>query len=186
MAIENEHKFILRDHGALLAHCRSALAETRLQQFYLSPEGRFRLVERDGAPPERLFTYKKATRSGLLEIETEVGPEDYEIARAEAQAVLTKLRFDLDEGSGHWSVDFLTEGLGGAVYFALAEVEFPVGGRYEMPGFLAPHVDLAVPHAANPRFANARLIDRAYAARIVEEFKAEARRRGQGAQVIAM
>lgn len=173
MAIENEHKFILRDHGVLLELCRARWPEMRLQQFYLSPEGRFRLVERAMSPPEMLFTYKRPTRQGLLEIEVDVSAEDFAIAREEADAVLTKLRFDFAEGTGHWSVDFLTDGLGGPVYFALAEVEFPVGGTYAVPEVIRPHVELAVPHEDNPRFANARLIDRAYAAGVLDAYRRE-------------
>ena len=171
MGIENERKFVLRDHEALLARCREGWPEMRLQQFYLSPEGRFRLVERDGREPERIFTYKRPTTSGLLEIETPVSEEDYAIALAEAPAVLSKTRFDVDGGEGHWSVDFFTAGVGGPVYFAMAEVEFPVGGTYLMPAFVKPHVELEVPHRDNPTFASARLINRAYAARVVDDYR---------------
>lgn len=176
MAIENERKFVLRDHEPLLARCREGWPELRLQQFYLSPEGRFRLVECDGRIPERIFTYKRPTARGLLEIETGVTDDDFAIALAEAKEVLTKMRFDVTGGEGHWSVDFLTEGHGGPVYFALAEVEFPVGGSFRMPEFIEPHVELEVPHHENPAFSNARLIDRAYAVRAVAEYRARVAR----------
>lgn len=174
MPVEYERKYVLGDAEAAEAACvREGMERLDLQQFYVADGCRFRRVGRPGRPAEHFFTFKRDCGGRLLEVEADVAGEDYALALTQATAVLTKTRYDMAAGDAHWSVDFLRL-VTGRAYFALAEAETPEGASAPVPAFLARFVELEVPHAHNPLFANARLIDPAYAARCVADYRSGA------------
>jgi len=184
MAVEHEHKIVLKNadelHASLLAHNKAFLFE--IEQFYLDEHARYRRIvnfprSARAKVETYTFTYKRMIGDRLLEEEKETTREDFELARTAAVSSLVKHRFKFP---GHkrrheWDVDFLLTGRpeeGGKVYFGMAEIETPEGAEWAMLPFLEPYVELVVPREHSRMFTNARLTDPAYAARVLDEYRA--------------
>lgn len=119
MPIENELKYVLpRDFDAA---CLGGWERHDIRQAYLDDGPRIRQID-----AEYLFTYKKwAPQAGeLVEIETAISHEDFELLWPLCVESLRKTRYVKAIGEEEWVVDFLYDAAG-AVYFVLAEVEMP-------------------------------------------------------------
>lgn len=180
MAIENEFKFILQVSPELRDMLRHEEIPDdfeygycdRIEQFYLSDHVRFRHVP-DAEHPH-IFTFKQMIDGRLLEIETPVSAEDFDLAKKAATHGLKKERHvvyeHLDEGSLKWEIDFLFDGE--EQYFALVEIEVPEDSEVPLfPPFLKPYLVQRVPQEHNIYFTNFRLTDVAYARTAVEEYR---------------
>jgi len=181
MPVENEDKYVLAlDRAEALREILAAAGHPCLliDQFYLLPQVRYRRtrrLDRPGDPPGHEFTFKQAIDGRLLEQAFPVPEEDYALASRAAVSALHKARFSLPdaEPGAHWDVDFLLDGpaeRGGGLIFAIAECEYPEGGRHGMPDVLRGHVALAVPREHSPLFSNARLSEPGYAATVLERY----------------
>ncbi|MEQ1819451.1 MAG: hypothetical protein ABL871_12650 [Terricaulis sp.] len=127
-----------------------------------------RIRDQDGVAT---FTYKRMVASAreLVEIETEISREDFDMLWPECVTGLHKTRYAKRDDAGDWVVDFLRDGAG-ALYFVLAEVELPRG--VEAPSVIAPEIAPFVVHAVaatDSRFTNKRLTDVAYASELYRE-----------------
>lgn len=137
-----------------------------LDQFYLSDHVRFRRSEIEGEDTvQRCFAFKKEIDGRVLEIERLVSESDYLLAMGAAVSSLSKVRFKIPglERDSAWDVDFLLTQHGGDIYFALAEVEFPIGGQYAIPVEIAAFIAFSVPPESSHLFTNKRLSNQDYA-----------------------
>lgn len=176
MPIENEHKFVLKNHEELFQQLNQHHKQHLLDQFYLNENARFRRVEIEGREAvERCFTYKQMIDGKLLEIERLVSEADYLLAAGSAVSSLSKVRFKLlgAEPDTIWDIDFLLTHSGGDIYFALAEVEFPIGATYAVPQEIAPFIALAVPPESSHLFTNKRLSNQSYARMVLNNYPGE-------------
>ncbi len=162
MPIENERKYVLSpgfDTGRL-----KGWQVLEIRQCYMDDGPRIRQVGADF-----IFTYKKwAPHAGeLIEIETPISQEDFEMLWAMRVQAVQKTRYVKVVGDEEWVVDTLRDE-GGEVYFVLAEVELP---RFQAePGALPDEIAGYVVHAVaaeDTRFANKKLADREYALRLL-------------------
>jgi CYTH domain-containing protein len=175
MPIENERKFVLRDDGLLegqlagLPNVRRSL----LRQAYLDVSGiRVRSID-DAGPRRHVFTYKRAVKGQLVEIETEISAADFERLWSERRETLQKTRYSWNDGPFHWDVDFFKTD-DGHTYFAQAEVEMPEDHETPppLPPCLASHL-LALAPAGDQRFTSKRLADRGHAERLLAEIRSK-------------
>jgi len=192
MPIEHEHKIVLRDAERLFASLSPAMYRLRtIEQLYLNDNARFRHIRYDPSVPnspvsEYTFTYKQMIGGRLLEIEPREGvsKDDYELARTAAVSSLVKQRFVMaDHDGNHVDVDFLLTARpeeGGTIYFAMAEVETDEDAQWSVMPYLEPYVELVVTREFNWMFTNARLTDRSYAARVLNEYRVASRNLGGG------
>jgi len=164
LPVENERKFVLSKDASTAAF--EGWARSELRQAYLEDGPRIR--DADGA---RTFTYKRwiAAAQELVEVETEISHEDFDMLWSERAAALDKTRYAKTLPSGDWVVDFMRDGAG-EVFFVLAEVELPrgVAAPSSIPSEVAALVIHAV-DAADNRFTNKRLTDIAYATALYRE-----------------
>ena len=158
MPIENELKYVLPVDfdPAVLKDWR----RHDIRQAYLDDGPRIRHFGET-----YLFTYKKwipAARE-LVEIETAISAEDFELLWPLCEERVQKTRFIKDTDDGEWVVDFL-RGPRGGVYFVIAEVEM---SRFKKtPDAIPAEIDGAILHAVDAgdnRFTNKKLSDRDYA-----------------------
>jgi hypothetical protein len=183
MAVEHEHKIILKDWETL--HARLMEDKSRLvsiEQFYLDEHARYRRIHnhpisRRGYVEEYTFTYKRKIGDRLLEEEKESTKADYELARTAAVSSLFKHRFKYpgETRKHHWDIDFLMTARpeeGGRIYFAMAEIETPENARWRILPILEPYVELVVPREFSHLFTNARLTDQSYAAGAMDGYRA--------------
>jgi CYTH domain-containing protein len=161
MPIENEYKYVLRyDHD--LPEATGAYACV-IQQGYLSSETRIRLIEmpgKKGANRVGFFTFKRNTPDGLVEIETELDPLDFDRLWPSTHNRLEKVRFSFNEGAVRWDVDLF--GSHDEPYFVLAEAEVPEG---EPEPIICERLAgwLIKPVGKDPAFTSYKLADEAYA-----------------------
>lgn len=138
LPIENEIKYLLRaeafdaaleEHGPVVV----------IEQYYVAENCRVRSMRQVGLPARRVFTFKKATRSGLVEIETEIGEEDYDLLKEAAIGGISKTRTSFRRGEVEWDVDRFETGNG---CFVIAEPEMPLGMDVptELPSWLTRHL----------------------------------------------
>ncbi len=164
MPIENERKFVLAK--SFKPEALRGWAKTDIRQAYLNDGPRIR--EDNGACT---LTYKKwiAAAQELVEIETAISREDFDLLRSECVINVDKTRYAKRLPSGDWVVDLLRDGQG-AVYFVLAEVELPRGeaAPASIPEEIAPHIVHAV-DALDNRFTNKKLADITRAAALYAE-----------------
>lgn len=164
MPVENERKFVLaRDISPTVL-----VGWTRcdIRQAYLEDGPRIR--DQDGVAT---FTYKRmvAAAQELVEIETEISREDFDMLWSECAVALDKTRYSKQDGHGDWVVDFLRDSAG-ELYFVLAEVELPRG--VAAPSAIAAEIAPFVLHAVAPadsRFTNKRLTNVEYASALYLE-----------------
>jgi len=162
MPVENERKYVLSpafDAGRL-----KGWQALDIRQCYMDDGPRIRQIGADF-----VFTYKKwAPHAGeLIEIETPISREDFELLWPMRVQAVQKTRYVKVVGDEEWVVDFLRDDTG-EVYFVLAEAELP---RFqaepgavpeEIAGFLLYSVA-----ADDNRFTNKKLADRDYALRLM-------------------
>lgn len=138
MPIENEFKYPLRISEELIERLGVEFISERLEQGYLSKENRIRRST-SCEVAVCTFTFKTMTKSGLVEIETEISEEDFERLWPLASNRLEKTRYAFDAEGVHWDVDFF--GSLKAPYFAMAEAEVPEGHSQPEPcSWIADHV----------------------------------------------
>ena len=164
MPIENERKFVLSKDTPLSA--LEGWRLTHIRQAYLEDGPRIR--DEDG---DCTFTYKRmiAAAGELVEIETRISREDFDMLWSERTTALDKTRYANSCASGDWVVDFLRNS-DGELYFVLAEVELPRG--VSAPSSILDEIAPFILHAVEPmdsRFTNKRLTDVAYASALYNE-----------------
>jgi CYTH domain-containing protein len=168
MPVENERKYVLSpgfDAGRL-----KGWQEVEIRQAYLDDGPRIRQIGADF-----IFTYKKwAPHAGeLVEIETPISREDFELLWPLRVQSVQKTRHIKVVGDEEWVVDFLRDDAGD-VFFVLAEVELP---RFQaepraVVDEIADFVLYAVA-ADDNRFTNKKLADRDYALGLLAQVAAE-------------
>lgn len=173
MPVENEVKFALRDPDGALERALDAMggAATRsaVRQAYLDAPGlRIRRFE-SARGIEHVFSFKRAIDGEMVEIETAMDAPDFARLWTLRRESLEKTRFHLPAGDCGWDVDFFKDG--GATYFALAEVEMPVGRVVppDPPEVLRPYIAFAVA-PGDGRFTSRKLADVAHARRLAVEY----------------
>ncbi len=161
MPVENELKYILPldfDPKALDGWRRHDI-----RQAYLDDGPRIRQIDAD-----HLFTYKRwiPQAAELIEIETAITAEDFELLWPLRVESLQKTRFVCDIGDVEWVIDFLKDDPG-QVYFVLAEAEMPrhQTAPDEIPAEIADRILYAV-GAGDARFTNKKLANPAHAAKL--------------------
>ncbi len=164
MPVENERKYVLPTDfspGRLEGWTRFDIL-----QAYLDDGPRIRKFGED-----YLFTYKKWAPHAkeLVEIETAISQEDFDLLWPMRVEAVSKVRYILDTDDGEWVVDFLRDDKG-EVYFVLAEVELSRGQALPkvIPDAVHGHIVYAVA-AEDNRFTNKKLSDPDYAARLLEK-----------------
>lgn len=202
MPIERELKFVLNHSPSLMTDLRDAATSEKapvngvvcaygIDQGYLQKGSRVRKlspVYLNGIPsglvtPKHRFTYKQklSSQPGDLEIECDIEKSDFELAWAEAEHKLYKVRVVLPEGNFKFEVDHFyqskdhfTNGL--PPYLVVAEVELPHQGTefaytpdmLPLHPIIEKHLLVAVPEGDN-RFSNRKLGDADYVAKILKE-----------------
>jgi CYTH domain-containing protein len=164
MPIENELKYILPlDFDATTL---SGWEKHGIRQAYLNDGPRIRQINAD-----HIFTYKKwiAQVKELVEIETAISQDDFELLWSQRVQSLEKTRYEKHIGAAEWVVDFLHDP-SGRNFVVMAEVELP---RYVLqpdmiPDEIATRILYSVP-AGDNRFTNKKLSDPDYAAKMYEE-----------------
>lgn len=138
MPIENEIKYLLRAEAF-----EAAIGERGhvvvIEQYYVAENCRVRSTRSEDRPVRHVFTFKKATRSGLVEIETGIDEHDYDLLKESAASGIAKTRTSFQRGEVKWDVDRFETGNGG---FVIAEPEMPVGmdAPTEMPAWVTQHL----------------------------------------------
>jgi CYTH domain-containing protein len=202
MPIERELKFVLNHSSSLMTDLRDAAAAENapvsgtvcaygIDQGYLQKGSRVRElspVYLGGIPsgvakPHYRFTYKQklSNQPGDLEIECELTKADFDLAWAEAERKLYKVRVVLPRGNFKFEVDHFYESRdhfldGEPPYLVLAEVELPNQGTQfayspeDLPlhPIIEKHLLAAVPEGDN-RFSNRKLGDTEYVAKVLRE-----------------
>jgi len=177
MPIENERKFVLENDGKLEARLAQAPGVTRsiIVQAYLEAPGlRLRAIETAGRV-RYIFGYKRPIEGHTVEIETEIGREDFGRLWKLRQETLQKVRYSWPDGRFHWDVDFFKGG-DGCTYFAMAEVEMPAKDTVPppVPPRLAAHVLGGAP-VGDPRFTSKRLASRKHAEHLLADIRQKGR-----------
>ena len=173
MPVEFEMKFVLKDAEKLLAQFREEDL-IRIDQIYLKDGARFRRLQQ-GSKVKHVFTYKAKIAGKLLEVETPVTQDDFELAELGKVRELHKIRVIYrDPHTGLlWDIDFLLD-TDRTIYFAMAELEREDGDHspVRIADILRKHVELAVPYEHSTIFTNHKLTDEAYAATVLERYRA--------------
>lgn len=178
MPIENEYKWVLEprepevhDRLAAPAHVSPGFSIKFMRQGYLTPETRIREFKEEGLT-EYVFSFKRPVNGRMVEIETPMSREDFDLLWTTCQTTLTKTRYKFSEGEVHWDVDFL--GDGSRTYFALAEAEVPKDRpRPPLHTLLEPF--LIAPVDDNKAYSSHALADRDYALARLDELRDRAR-----------
>ena len=169
MPVENERKYVLAPDFS--SDRLTGWARFDILQAYLDDGPRIRKFGAD-----YLFTYKKWAPHAqeLVEIETPISREDFELLWPMRVEAVQKTRYILDTDDGEWVVDFLRDG-DGEVYFVLAEVELSRGQALPkaIPDAIHGHILYAVA-ADDNRFTNKKLADQDYARKMLEKVSDQA------------
>ncbi len=164
MPVENERKYVLSPDFS--SDRLEGWTRFDILQAYLDDGPRIRKFGAD-----YLFTYKKWAPHAkeLVEIETPISREDFDLLWPMRVEAVQKTRYILDTDDGEWVVDFLRDA-GGEVYFVLAEVELARGEALPkvIPDAIHDHIVYAVA-AEDNRFTNKKLSNEGYAARMLEK-----------------
>lgn len=176
MSIEHEYKYILdSDNTELINKLSSKYATQHIHQVYSTKNNRFRAIVKHGKKKTSVkwyHTFKKKINGEVLEIETEVEKDDFDmIQRGENLGELYKIRFTIPQEYGQWDIDFLlTAPLanGGTVYFSCCECEQPKEYEVIVPKILAKWIRYEVPHENSTLFSNFKLANQEYARTAIE------------------
>lgn len=179
MPIENERKYVLRDPEAILdiAIGGSSHLWTPIQQGYLPGDAR---VRRKNAVisalsgtliSEDFFTYKIATRHGLVEIEKQISQVDFDRLWEIADRKISKKRLVIvaDPEDEYWDIDVFLDDAG-VPYFAMAECEMTEGQDRPtwFPPQIEPFIIYEVPRERVLEFTNTRLTPEYCASLVLE------------------
>lgn len=179
MPVEHEYKYILNDDvEPLIKALTKKYPVQHIHQVYCTKNNRFRAIAKVGkkkVSAKWYHTFKKKINGEVLEIESEIPSEDFQMIRnAENLGELYKIRYTIPQEHGQWDIDFLlTAPLaeGGTRYFACCECEQPKNLPVEVPKVLAKYIRWEVPHEHSTVFSNFKLADQAYAATAIEANK---------------
>lgn len=168
MPVEHEYKFLLTsENEKLQEYLEENHTRLEIHQIYCTKNNRFRSITSGKGKKARttyFHTFKKKIEGKILEIESQVSQEDFELVqRGENLSQLYKTRYSVEQKHGQWDIDFLLTGSGGDQYFALAECEQPEGLKINVPKFLRKFITFEVPHADSTWFSNYKLSDQTYA-----------------------
>ena len=173
MPVEFEFKFVLKDAEKLLGQFREEDL-IRIDQIYLKDGARFRRLQQ-GQKVKHVFTYKNKIAGRLLEVETPISQDDFELAEQGKVRELHKIRviFRDPHTALVWDLDFLLDA-NRQIYFAMAELEREEGNHspVRIADMLKPHIELAVPYEDSRIFTNHKLTDQSYAATVLERYRA--------------
>jgi hypothetical protein len=176
MPIEHEYKYILSDESEeLMNRLEDKYPKQHIHQIYVTKNNRFRAIvktTKKKTTAKWYHTFKKKINGEVLEIESEISSDDFDIIRqSENLGELHKIRFTIPQEHGQWDIDFLlTDTLinGGVVYFSCCECEQPKELDVFVPEILAKYIRYEVPHEHSGVFTNAKLVDQNYAKTVVE------------------
>ena len=169
MAIEHEYKFILTDnHPELIQTLKDSVPEQFIHQIYLNKSIRFRKIvkiSKKKTSTKFYHTFKKRIDDDVLEIESEITPEDFMmVQKADCICSLHKYRYTIKQIHGQWDIDFLVKHeTSNEVYIAMAECEQPKGFEVVVPEVLKPYIRFEVPYEHSTYFSNFKMCDQEYA-----------------------
>jgi CYTH domain-containing protein len=169
--IENERKFVLRNDIELEKRLAQAPGVSRsliLQAYLDAPGLRVRAIEVAGQM-RHIFSYKRPVEGQVVEIETDLEPEDFRRLWKTKRESLQKVRYSWPDGRYRWDIDFFKRP-NGHTYFVLAEVEMPEHQEIPppVPASLASYLIGLAPNG-DPRFTSKRLADPAHAEALLRE-----------------
>lgn len=167
--IENERRFVLRDHASLERKLAVVTDPISIRQGYVDRRARVRCLGNN----KPFFTWKRVLSSGeTMEIETSLSHEDFARLWWECERRQTKRRYKLRIPPVLWDIDFHL-GEDGSVALVRAECEMPTDwdSPREIPSILAPHVAFEVPRG-DERFSSHALCDEALARHVAREYDA--------------
>jgi len=179
MPVEHEYKYILdSDNAELIEKLEAKYPKQHIHQVYCTKNNRFRAIVKQGKKKTTVkwyHTFKKKINGEVLEIETEIPSEDFDmISRGENLGELHKIRFTIPQEYGQWDIDFLLTAplaKGGTVYFSCCECEQPKELDVFVPEILAKYIRFEVPHENSTLFSNFKLANQEYAATAIEQHK---------------
>ena len=127
MPIENERKFVLNldNHLNVISHIE-ALHEckhTRIHQIYLPGGIRARALKDKDNHTKFIFGYKKKINGKILEIETEISPNDFNSLYSIKKSFLLKNRLSWITDEYTWDLDLFIHNE--KPYFFMLEIEMP-------------------------------------------------------------
>lgn len=171
MPVEHEYKYILNDDiQPLIDSLEGKYATQHIHQVYATKNNRFRAIVKQGkkkVTAKWYHTFKKKINGEVLEIESEIPSEDFEMIRkADNLGELYKIRYTIPQEHGQWDIDFLlTAPLreGGTIYFACCECEQPKEFEVFVPKILTKYLRFEVPHEHSTLFSNFKLANQEYA-----------------------
>lgn len=156
MPIENEVKYLLRDPAEIAA---LPMFWRTIDQGYLPGDARIRRRDEDC-----FFTYKFATASGLIEIETSITKRDFDALWPHTTNRVTKQRASMSDGDAIWDLDVMQDAEG-VPYIAMAECEMPEGwdAPHRIDPIIEPFILRAITREEQLLYTNVRLSDPDYA-----------------------
>ena len=177
MPVEHEYKYILdSDNTELIEKLEKKYPKQHIRQIYSTKNNRFRAIVKQGKKKTSTrwyHTFKKKINGEVLEIETEISVDDFEmISQGENLGELHKIRFTIPQEQGQWDIDFLITApltSGGKVYFSCCECEQPKELEVFVPEILAKYIRYEVHHEHSTLFSNFKLADQDYAREALEK-----------------
>ncbi len=170
MPIENERKYVILETEAVERRF-AEIAQTviPIRQRYLVTEKRMSARVRCSnykEGPEYVFTFKKNINSEVIEIETEITEDDFNMMWPAATNGVEKTRY-IYEG---WEVDFFKHD--DFNYLAVAEIELPPKKKQPsiIPQLVIENLIYVVP-IEDKRFSNKKLGDIQYAVSLLDSLK---------------
>ncbi len=160
MPVENEVKYLLEEPEAILA---LPMFWKTIHQGYLPGDARIRRSnDRD------FFTYKFATPSGLIEIETPISKADFDALWPHTVNRVSKKRASISDGDVIWDLDVMLHD--GVPYIAMAECEMPEDwiAPLRIEPTIEPFVRKAITREDQLLYTNVRLSDPEYARTLYE------------------
>ncbi|MFA5488451.1 MAG: hypothetical protein WC284_04450 [Candidimonas sp.] len=168
MPIENEVKFIVDDKlGELWTNLiLNDFKKSHIVQHYLNKDTRIRKITKSSTT--YIFSFKKPTPDGTIEVECPISEDDYNSLIKTATNSLEKIRFKKKYDNITWDVDYLRNL--NSTYFVMAEAEMPVNQKSpeHIPPFIEKHIIYTVPDN-DKRFSNKCLSDPEWAEKMLNE-----------------
>lgn len=192
MSIENERKYIISLKPAFIPTLKNLLKGEIyfLSQGYLE-NARVRSISKfngsldslddlslsspNWTDKEYFFTWKqkRVKEPGLIEIETEIVPSDFNELFEQSSNRISKYRAKLEGFGVTWDIDFLFQDNLSEHYITIAEAEMPEGWDVPsiLPDFIKSHLIYLVPREDDYRWTNKKLSDVPYVRRMLNEVK---------------
>jgi len=191
MPIERENKYVLHAGEDLFIDLMEKVKNSEIEfsvgdfkQGYLHKGSRIRSIDwryiggykeekvsGHNMATEHIFTYKHKIDGNVIEIETDISPNDFDRLWDETKYRLTKTRFSSDTPisyhNEHWEIDFFHNSAG-KIYFVMAECEMYHGKDKptEMPQFVKDN--LLLDCADNTVFSSKKISSPTYATELME------------------